>query len=199
MRNDKNLALFDFDGTITDRDTFFDFFIFVYNFRYVAFIVLLLSPFTLLHLAGLISGHRLKEMFLRKFIKGWDRAEFALNAEKYFKHRLHKIVRTSALEKIKEHLDNGDETLIVSASPLEWILPFAKHYKLGLIATELEIINNIYTGKIKGLNCRGIEKVRRVKERYDISDFKTIAAYGDSSGDKEMLELATTGYYKIFK
>jgi phosphatidylglycerophosphatase C len=199
MKKEKVLALFDFDGTITDRDTFFDFFVFIYGYRHIAFIFFFLSPFTALHLAGLISGHRLKEMFLKKLIKGWSREDFALNAENYFNERLHKIVRASALEKIKKHLDNGDETLIVSASPAEWILPFAKHYKLGLIATELEIIDNRYTGKIKGLNCKGMEKVKRIKKKYDISNFTTISAYGDSSGDKEMLELATNGYYRVFK
>ena len=44
-----------------------------------------------------------------------------------------------------------------------------------------------------------MEKVRRVKERYNLDDYDHIYAYGDSRGDKELLELADEGFYQPFR
>ncbi|MCZ6166669.1 hypothetical protein O6B35_01880 [Campylobacter ureolyticus] len=49
-----------------------------------------------------------------------------------------------------------------------------------------------------GKNCYAKEKVRRIKETFDLSKFDKIIAYGDSRGDKEMIEFADEGYYKFF-
>ena len=75
---------------------------------------------------------------------------------------------------------------------------FAKDNRMELIVTELEVKDGCYTGKIKGKNCLGPQKVVRIKEKYDLSDFDEIFAYGDTSGDKEMLEIADKKHYRYF-
>jgi phosphoserine phosphatase len=57
----------------------------------------------------------------------------------------------------------------------------------------------IITGKISGRNCHGDEKVCRIKEHFNVSQFSEVIAYGDSAGDKEMLALAHRRYYKPFR
>ena len=47
-------------------------------------------------------------------------------------------------------------------------------------------------------NCYGIEKVNRIKEEYDLDEFKNIYVYGNSKGDREMLNLGTHKFYKYF-
>jgi phosphatidylglycerophosphatase C len=53
------------------------------------------------------------------------------------------------------------------------------------------------TGRLEGRNCRGPEKVRRLKEAFGDS-FALSAAYGDTDGDKEMLEAADEGFMRFF-
>jgi phosphatidylglycerophosphatase C len=68
-----------------------------------------------------------------------------------------------------------------------------------LIATRLEVKNNQLTGNIYECNCHGEEKVRRIMQNFRLTEYDTILAYGDSSGDKPMLSLATAPHYKPFR
>lgn len=195
----KELALFDFDKTITDRDTFFDFMNYACGKKNVKSAFFKLIPFMVLYFAHFYDGGKLKELFFRKLIKGWELKKLDKIAEKYTKEHLYGIVRDSALKEIRKHKKSGADVAIVSASPSVWIKPFAESEEVGLLATELEVDNGILTGNLKGKNCRGQEKVNRIKKHFDLSKYENIYAYGDSSGDKEMLELANHQYYKILK
>ena len=66
-----------------------------------------------------------------------------------------------------------------------------------LISTELKVENGKLTGKFLP-NCNGYEKVKRIKEKYNLSEYKEIHVFGNSKGDLPMLELGTHKYYKFF-
>lgn len=198
MKKGRTLALFDFDGTITNRDTFIDFFKFVYGPWKIAGIAAKIAPFIILHFLKIYPGSKLKELFFGDLIKGWSRERFAQEAGNYYEKRLKKIIKTSALNEIKKLKNEGAQIVVVTASAKEWVIPFTDDLGINIIATELEVVDDLYTGNIKGKNCRGEEKVRRISDKYDTTLFDTILAYGDSSGDKEMLEFATKGFYRIF-
>ena len=70
---------------------------------------------------------------------------------------------------------------------------------MELIATKLASENNRLTGKFATKNCSGVEKLNRIKENYNLDNYKTIYAYGNSKGDKEMLTIADKKFYKYFK
>lgn len=86
--------------------------------------------------------------------------------------------------------------IVVSASFAIWIKAWCDKYKLDLISTKAEIINNKITGKIDCKNCYGPEKVNRIKEIFNLDYAKKIYSYGDSRGDKEMLSIANIKYMK---
>jgi len=74
--------------------------------------------------------------------------------------------------------------------------------EIPLIATEIEVdAHSRITGKILGNNCRGREKVARIRDQYRVEEFDEIFAYGDSSGDLPMLALADPDrrFYKPFR
>ena len=71
-------------------------------------------------------------------------------------------------------------------------------YNLDLIATRLEIQDGKLTGKFATKNCYGMEKVKRIKDAYDLGQYDFVYAYGDSRGDKEMLSIANESYFKHF-
>lgn len=194
----KEIAFFDFDGTITKKDTLLEFIKFSKgNFRfYVGFILNLhyLVAFKL----GIISNQSAKEKILRFFFHGMPATVFKQHCEAFSKHVLPKLIRPKALEEIQKLKQNNTIIVVVSASPENWIEQWSQNLHLELIASRLEVNEGNVTGKILGKNCHGDEKVSRIREIYDLSNYRIVAAYGDSTGDRPMLQLATKSYYKPF-
>ena len=119
-------------------------------------------------------------------------------ANEYSLTKIDKIVRAKAQSKIKWHKERNHKIIIISASIEDWILGWCKKKEIELIATKLEENNGFLTGKFLTKNCYGIEKVKRLKLKYNIEDYRYIYVYGDSNGDNELLEIATYKHYRYF-
>ena len=192
------ISFFDFDGTITNKDSLADFIIYaIGDFSYYKGL-LILSPMLLAYKLKIIPNHIAKQKLISYFFKGWDIRDFQKITKSYSKEKIIKIVRPKAIERIKWHQEKGHKIVVVSASMEGWLKGWCKSYNLELIGTKLEVSNNKITGKFATENCYGIEKVNRIKENYILEDYDIIYAYGDSYGDKEMLSIADKKYYKYF-
>ena len=194
----RGLALFDFDGTITKHDTLFEFIIFHKGLlTFLVGMIWLLPSLTLFKLK-LVSGSAVKERVFRYFLKGMSFSSFEILCADFTQLQLPKLIRPKALDKIKQHKNNGDRVVVVSASIQTWIQGWCNAQDIELIATQIEISNNTITGKLSSPNCNGIEKVTRIRNYLTLSDYNPIYAYGNSSGDKPMLDLAAHRFYKEF-
>jgi HAD superfamily hydrolase (TIGR01490 family) len=193
-----NIAFFDFDGTITRDDSLLKFIRFaVGDLKFIVGIVALL-PMLIAYQLKIIPNFKAKQKMLSYFFKGISEKKFYSIAKQYSLKNIDGIVRKSALERIQWHKQNDDEIVVVSASIECWLKPWCDKNDLQLIATKLEINNGIITGKLSTKNCYGIEKVNRIKEIYEIDRYNVIYAYGDSKGDKEMLNISNKSFYKHF-
>ena len=193
------LSLFDFDGTITTDDSLIKFIRFVVgDTKFLAGMVVL-SPMLTAFKLKLIPNYKAKQYMLSYFFKGMSEEKFMKVANEYSLKHIDTILRPKAMEKIQWHKEQGHKVVIVSASIACWLKPWCAKNGLELIATKLEIKDGIVTGKLLTRNCYGIEKVNRVKEKFRLDDYGTIYAYGDSRGDKELLELANESFYKPFR
>ncbi|MCT7466712.1 HAD-IB family hydrolase [Aliarcobacter cryaerophilus] len=193
------LALFDFDGTITTDDSLLKFIRFVVGDRRFLLGLVVLSPMLVLYKLKLIPNYKAKQYLLSWFFKGMRKVDFLKVANEYSLVHIDKIVRPKAIEKINWHKEQGHKVVVVSASIECWLRPWCEKNGLELIATKLEIKDDIVTGKLLSKNCYGVEKVNRIKELYNLEKYDYIYAYGDSSGDKQMLELAHEKFYKPFR
>ncbi len=194
----KNLAIFDFDGTLTTADSFIRF---IYFYRGgIRFVVgmIFLSPFLVLMKIGVLPNWKVKELVMRYFLKGERLSVFNTRASQFSNSYIPQIINPKALAKLQSHLKQGDRVIIISASAENWIKSWSDSLRVELIATRLDHRNNLITGKIKGANCYGVEKVNRLKEYLDLSNYSRIYVYGDSRGDKEILEIATDPFYRFF-
>jgi HAD superfamily hydrolase (TIGR01490 family) len=108
------------------------------------------------------------------------------------------VVKKTAMQRINWHKQEGHKVVIVSASFDDVLKNWCDMNALDLIATKIEVRDGKLTGKFYSKNCYGPEKVKRVKEKYNLTGFEYIYAYGDSRGDREMLALADEGYYDFF-
>ncbi len=140
----------------------------------------------------------MKQIVMRLFFGGTDLSEFQRECKSFAIARIPEFLRREAMEKLMYHKALGDEIYIVSASPENWVQFYCESISVKCIATRLNVENGKITGKIAGLNCYGPEKVKRIQEQLNIDDYKSVTAYGDSKGDREMLALARHSYYRKF-
>lgn len=192
----KRYALFDFDGTITCKDTLFDFILYNYG-NWGLIKCLLLNACNLACYAlKLRSNERAKEKFLSTIIKGKENAAFEQMCQEYSRKRIPQIIKRQTMALIDFHKNNGDILYIVSASPEDWIKPWAMENGFSkVIATELKRKEGSITGEFSSNNCHGEEKVNRLKKIITQRENAYIFAYGDSKSDKPMLEYADEGYF----
>lgn len=193
------IAFFDLDGTITKKDTLVEFIKFAIGRNQYYKGLITLSPMLLLYKLKIIPNHIAKEKLISHFFKGWDKIKFQNIADNYSIEKMDEIIRPKAIERIKHHKEQGHKVVIVSASTECWLKGWCNKNNLELISTKLEFNNNKLTGKFSNKNCYGIEKVNRILEIYNLNDYETIYAYGDSRGDKELLDIANKKYYKYFE
>ncbi|MDR1452222.1 MAG: HAD-IB family hydrolase [Helicobacteraceae bacterium] len=195
----KIIAFFDFDGTISDRDSMIDFIRFTFGDRRFLIGVFRLLGVIVGYALRLVSDVNAKRRVMTYFFGGRCRDELQNFADRYAADRINDIIRPKGLEKIKWHLAEGHEVAIVSASIEIWLKKWSEDLGLRLIATKPEIVDNRFTGDLASPNCKGEEKIRRIREIYDLSEFERVYAYGDSPADRPMLSLATYSFYKPFR
>ena len=194
----KGIAFFDFDGTITTRDSLLEFIKFAKGAPafYTGFLYNIF--YLLAYKIKLISNQAAKEKVLSYFFKGEKLVEFNKLATNFSETLIPSLLRPKAQEEICRLQKKDFVIVIVSASPENWLTQWCQKNNLELIASRLEVKEDKITGRLIGKNCHGEEKVRRILEKYTLNDYDEILAYGDSSGDRPMLNLAKKCFFKPF-
>src|SRR5688572_30206630 len=191
-----DLALFDFDGTITRTDTWTPFMERAVRPARILVGRVVLSPIVIGYRLGVVSASSARRIAARVGFGGEDAAKMRRLGLEYAADVLPGKVRPSALERIAWHQERGDQVAIVSASLDLYLAPWAASRGLDCICATLEERGGRLTGRYLGGDCCGREKVRRIRGRYDLGRYDTVYAYGDSGEDREMLEIAHRKYYR---
>ena len=194
----KQLVLYDFDGTITHSDSFLPFIRFTKGQASFLSGLLMLLPDVVLFKLRIIPNWKLKEKFLSHFFKGWEFGRLKDQGVKFAMNKLPDLIRPEAMENIRKHKEKGARILVVTASFDIWVEPWANSMDLEFIATSAEVRDGYVSGQISGNNCYGPEKVKRIRTYLNLSEYDQIFCYGDSAGDREMLEIGTQSYYRSF-
>ena len=193
----KKLYCFDFDGTLTYKDTMFLYLKFYNASKFRMQFIKHIPLFTLLKL-NLLDAEKVKKSFISSILKGQPKTKIEKKSQEFFDRYYPEIFRENALDFIKNIDYSQTDCYIVSASLDIWVKPFAEKFKMNLIATKAEFKNDIFTGNFVGKNCNGLEKVNRIKEEISDKKYDKTIAFGDTSGDQQMLDWANEGQYKFF-
>ncbi len=198
MTHDSPLAAFDFDGTLTVRDTFLAFLAHEAGPLAGAIGLVRLAPALAAYLVHRDRG-RAKAAAVRVFLKGRREEEVAAAAARFAARAASGLFREDAVAEWRRRAAAGERLVIVTASPEIVIRPFAESLGAALLlGTRLETDQEgRLTGALLGRNCRGAEKVRRLEEAFG-PGMRLAAAFGDTSGDKEMLERAEEKGWRVF-
>jgi HAD superfamily hydrolase (TIGR01490 family) len=195
----ETIAAFDFDGTITKKDTFIEFIKFTKGkfCFYAGF--MLFSPLLIAMKLKLYPNWKTKEKIFSYFYKGVSVSEFN-NWGIKFSSKINDLLRPKVIESLVFHKTQKHKIIIISASIENWIKPWANKAEIDtVLATKIETDkNSVLTGKFSTKNCYGQEKVNRLLKEFPNRNEYKLVVYGDSKGDKKMLEFADEGFYNSF-
>lgn len=191
-----NLALFDFDGTITTRETFPAFMRFAVAPRRLLLGTLLLAPLIAGYRLGVVPATRVRARIADVGFRGVAQAEVARAGEAFARDVLPALLRPEALRRIDWHRVRGDTVVVVSGGFDVYLSHWCRQHGLALVCSSLESVGGMLTGRYVGAQCVGAEKCRRVREVYDVDAFPVVYAYGDTAEDRAMLAMADEKYLR---
>ncbi len=200
----KKLAIFDIDYTITKKETLMEFYKYSLeeDIKNIRFLPRALYS-GLMYGVGIYDERRVKECFL-KFIDNIEEEKLQDLVKRFYKNRLSKILYKDAVDMMYKLKKEGYDIYLISASPEFYINEF---YNIDVvdkvIGTRFEFKEGKFIRKMVGSNCKGEEKVKRLKEvlsKENIEvDFKNSYMFSDSLSDKPLLDLVGNPYLINYK
>ncbi len=197
----RKIYAFDFDGTLTTKDTLLEFIRFAKGSGQMFRGFLLFSPLLLLMKLHLYPNWKAKQQLFSYFFKGMNIDDFNALCTHFAEQNKH-LLRPAGIEKVRQAIEEEQATvLIISASIDNWVRPFFDEIdkKMQVLGTQIEAKEGRLTGQFTTKNCYGQEKVNRLTALYPHREAYDLIAFGDSRGDKELLDFADKGFYKPFR
>lgn len=196
------IAAFDFDGTLTQRDSLMPFL--ARGLGWPRFLLALLkcSPWLVAFALRLVPNHVAKQKLMLATVKGQTAAQMDDWTSRWMAHDFPGQLQSWPMDRLAWHQQAGHCCVMVSASPDIYLKRVAQQLGFdALLCTEMAVIDGRLTGLMKTPNCHGEQKVLRLKawtkQRFGLDGAAEVGyAYGDTSGDKPMLRLATYAFYR---
>ena len=183
----KQLFAFDFDGTLTTRDTLIAFIRYACGTPRFLLGFLLHAPLLVLMKLRLYSNGKAKQRLFSWFFRGMPIETFDTLCQSFALSHRH-LLRPETVCLLQQALSEGSEVLVVSASIDNWVQPFFP--AVTVLGTQIEVIDGRLSGRFLTPNCYGQEKVRRILALHPDRSAYRLTAYGDSRGDRELLAFA---------
>ncbi|MFM8529554.1 MAG: HAD-IB family hydrolase [Ilumatobacteraceae bacterium] len=187
------VAAFDLDKTLTTRDCVLPFLWRAGRWGFAGHLIVRLPT---LFIAGLRRDRdRAKAILTRSALRGRVADEIGELGREFADHVVSSWLRPDTTARLRWHLGVGHDVVIVSASYEAYVRHIAE--RLGArtaLATRLAVDTaGLCTGDLDGDNCRGSEKVSRLRTWFADEGLtpEVIYAYGDSGGDRHLLEMAS--------
>jgi phosphatidylglycerophosphatase C len=199
---EQGLIVFDFDGTITTKDTFALFLRYYAGFFPWLGNIIRLLPIFAAYKFGRIDRHAVKAAVIKRFFSGRSAEDVEARAARFAKDIIPPLIRPAAQTCFDAKKADIESLYICSAS----IAPYLRHWAAAqglpveqVLAVELEKSDGILTGEIKGYNVWGANKVRRISDAFRSDKVQIKEAYGDTRGDLELLNAAEASFFKPFR
>lgn len=194
------VAAFDFDGTLTRRDTLFPFLLYVVGWPTFVWKFLLSLGLLTAYALKLMRNDIAKERLLTRFLGGMDSALLQRKGVEFAEQKIQHLLRADAMWRLHWHVQQGHRCVVVSASLELYLQHWAGMMGFSdALGTRLQTqADGRVTGRLEGANCFGAEKMRRLDELLGDRSEYVLYAYGDSRGDKELLSGADHAFYRKF-
>ena len=188
-RKNKNLALFDFDGTLCTKDSFTGFIFFALRKRHIVKQGIKILPWIQAYFLNIYPADSMRPRLFKAMFSNISSRELLALALEY-SHLLRNSLDQKIYKQLLKHKHNNDDVVIVSASVDLYLKDIAELLGVDLICTEAEIKESKFTGFFATPDCSNEQKKIRVLEKYNLEDYQAVYAYGNSTEDLAMLNLA---------
>ena len=200
----EKLAIFDIDYTLTKRETLVEFYIFMVkkNPKFIKYLPKSIFS-SILYVFKIYDASKAKKTFIR-FIDGIEENEMKKIVKEFYETRLSKILYKDAIDTIKKMKTQGYKIYLISASAEFYLNEFYNIKEVDkVIGTRFIKENGLHRNEITGENCKGEEKVKRLKEvlkKENIeADFENSYMFSDSLSDLPLFDLVGHPYLINFK
>ncbi|MBU3198759.1 HAD-IB family hydrolase [Clostridium estertheticum] len=200
----EKLAIFDVDYTITKRETLVEFYIFMLkkNPKYIKYLPKSIFS-SLFYVFKIYDASKAKKTFIR-FIDGIEENDMKKIVKEFYEKRLSKILYKDAIDTIKKMKKGGYKIYLISASAEFYLSELYNIKEVDkVIGTRFIKENGLHRNQILGENCKGEEKVKRLKEvllkeNIDV-DFENSCMFSDSLSDLPLFNLVGHPYLINYK
>lgn len=191
-----DLALFDFDGTLTDSESYGPFLRMALPPERLRAGRWRVAPWVVGYRIGMVSGVRVRARVAEVGLRGASAAEYREAGARFAREWIPAHLRPEAMARLDWHRDRGDTIAVVSGAFDAYLEPWCRAQGVVALCSSLEDDGDRLSGHYAGLQCVAAEKVRRARERFDFSTFARVHAYGDTREDRELLALADERWYR---
>ncbi|HEY9024971.1 MAG TPA: HAD-IB family hydrolase [Burkholderiaceae bacterium] len=203
------VAVFDFDGTISRRDTLAPFLARLAGRRVIAAAFAREAASVALWLAVRRDVDEVKRRIVRRTVAGVPVIVGERAGRAHAEAMAHGL-RGAALARVRWHREQGHVLVLASAGldlylgPLGQALGF-DHVLCSRLAVRPgdalagDGARGFFTGELDGPDCTGVEKLRRLEALLGGLAGVELHAYGDSAGDAALLAAATHAHWKPFR
>jgi phosphatidylglycerophosphatase C len=200
MTTSLTVAAFDFDGTLTTRDTLVPFLLAAVGRRRFLSRSAPLIPAGIGYALGRVCDESIVPRLFARVLRGVRRSELELTATAFAQAHVPRVLRPDATARLAWHLRQGHCCVVVTASPEIYVARWARHAGVAdVLGSRLAIgAGGRLTGRLDGARCAGVEKVRRLREHLGDRSGYVLHAYGDSRSDAALLGAADHAYYRTF-
>ena len=198
------VAAFDFDGTLTDRDTLVPFLVLAFGRARVGAAFAALAFTGIGVLLRVVTIDEFKRRVLRRLVAGVPTQRLRALGPVHA-HAIERWLRPAALHRVAWHRAKGHELVLVSSTldvyltPVGLALGFDQVLCTRLQARPDDAGIRRFTGALEGADCTGAEKLRRLTAWLGARDGVELHAYGDSAGDRDLLAAADRAHYRPFR
>ncbi len=187
-----NLAIFDLDNTLLggDSDYLWGQFLIEQGIVERDYYEFQNRKFYDEYLAGTLDIHAFLEFQLRP-LAAHDMATLHAWRARFLQEKIQPIMLPKAHELVERHRASGDELLIITATNRFITGPIAERFGItNLLASEPQIEDGRYTGRVDGVPCYREGKVTRLDDWLGgkTFDLRDSWFYSDSHNDRPLLE-----------
>jgi len=200
----EKLAIFDVDFTLTKRETLVEFYLFMLKKNPSMIKYLPKSIFsTIFYALKIHDASKVKKTFIR-FIDGIEENDMKKIVSEFYKKRLSKILYKDAIVMIKKMKAEGFKIYLISASAEFYLSELYNIAEVDkVIGTRFTLEHGLHRNEILGENCKGEEKVIRLKqvlkeENMEV-DFESSYMFSDSLSDLPLFNLVGHPYLINFR
>lgn len=194
----KVIAAFDFDNTLTKRDSLVPFLCATIGKRKTYLSLLKLIPNFLSFVLKKTSRQCVKEAILTTTLAGFSQEFLEKKGTEFAAQLPYSFFKKPVLERLRWHQEQNHECILVSAGLDIYLQPWGKLNGFSIVIASKCAFDsqNKLTGQLEGSNCWGPEKVKRLVEKIGSPENQVLYVYGDSQGDAELLSIADFPFYR---